>query len=102
MGRSAGVEAILVGEALVTRDLGESRRAVPALPARPPLKRQSDREPVNRCSMRKLEIKFCGMTTLDDSMAAVEAGADLLGFNFYPHSPRDIEPAILQRNWRTS
>ena len=40
-----------------------------------------------------MNIKICGITTLDDTLAAVEAGADMLGFNFYPPSPRSIEPA---------
>ena len=35
-------------------------------------------------------IKICGITTLADAVASVEAGADLIGFNFYPPSPRSI------------
>ena len=38
-------------------------------------------------------IKICGLTNLEDARAAVQAGADLLGFNFYRPSPRYIEPA---------
>ena len=39
-----------------------------------------------------VRIKICGITRLEDARAAVVAGADMLGFNFYRPSPRFIEP----------
>jgi phosphoribosylanthranilate isomerase len=37
-----------------------------------------------------VKIKICGITNAADALAAVEAGANLVGFNFYPKSPRNI------------
>lgn len=40
------------------------------------------------------KIKICGIKTLPDALAAIEAGADYLGFNFYPKSVRFIEKSV--------
>jgi phosphoribosylanthranilate isomerase len=37
-------------------------------------------------------VKICGVTNAEDAAAAIDAGANAIGFNFYPRSPRYIEP----------
>src|SRR2546423_4040964 len=37
-----------------------------------------------------LRVKICGVTTPQDAAAAIESGADALGFNFFPGSKRYV------------
>ena len=37
------------------------------------------------------KIKICGIKTVTDALVAMDAGADLIGFNFYPKSPRYVD-----------
>ena len=48
-----------------------------------------------------VKLKVCGVTSLEDARAAIDCGAEYLGFNFYTKSPRYIAPssarAIIER-----
>jgi len=45
----------------------------------------------------RIQIKICGVTNASDARACIELGADMIGFNFYPASPRYIEPRIVRQ-----
>jgi phosphoribosylanthranilate isomerase len=41
-------------------------------------------------------VKICGVRTLDDALACVDAGADAVGFNFWPRSSRFVAPEAVR------
>jgi phosphoribosylanthranilate isomerase len=43
-----------------------------------------------------LRIKICGVTSSDDVNLCAEAGADAVGLNFHPSSPRYVDPKTAQ------
>jgi len=42
-----------------------------------------------------VKVKICGLTNLEDALAAVEYGADMIGFIFAP-SPRKVDPQTVK------
>lgn len=40
-----------------------------------------------------IKVKICGVTTPEQAVMCAQAGADLLGLNLYPRSPRYVTPA---------
>ena len=44
--------------------------------------------------MGRIRVKICGLTHPSDVRAAADAGADAVGFNFYPQSPRFVDMRI--------
>lgn len=43
-------------------------------------------------NIARVRVKICGVCSVDDALAAVDAGADAIGLNFHPPSPRYVGP----------
>ena len=39
-------------------------------------------------------IKICGIRSVENALTVAHAGADLIGLNFYPGTPRCVKPAV--------
>ena len=83
--RAVGFDAALVGEALV-------RATDPAAAARVFVGAgRSPADPANRAAVPF--VKICGVTDGEGILAAVRAGADAIGLNLVPGTPRALELA---------
>lgn len=71
--KHAGANAVLVGTEL--------------------MKTNNIKQLINALKM-PVKVKICGIRSIEAAKAAIEAGADFLGFNFVPSSKRCIEPIL--------
>ena len=68
-------------------------RAAPPAGAPPP--RPAAEDVLDRAShARGVRVKICGVTRLEDALAAARFGADAIGLNFWTRSKRFVPPAV--------
>jgi phosphoribosylanthranilate isomerase len=56
-----------------------------------------DEGPATAHPRTMVEVKVCGLTTVDDTLRCIEAGADAIGLNFWQRSPRCVDVALASR-----
>jgi indole-3-glycerol phosphate synthase/phosphoribosylanthranilate isomerase len=84
--RDAGFDAFLIGEHLMLAD--DPGAALEQLLEDSAVPRSATPRGPGRVA-----VKICGITSAEDAHAVVAAGADAVGFVFWPKSPRAVEPA---------
>lgn len=47
--------------------------------------------------MIPIQIKICGITNARDAITCIDLGAQMIGLNFYPQSPRYIQPEVARQ-----
>jgi phosphoribosylanthranilate isomerase len=72
---------------------GLTPRAPAPGPAAAPPPRPAADDLLDPRVVRGVRVKICGVTRLEDGLAAARLGADAVGFNFWPRSKRYVAPA---------
>lgn len=89
--RDAGYDAFLIGEHLMLQDPGSALETLIRQSAAQRWRGRQARQD------RRVFVKICGITSFEDGIMAAEAGADAVGFVFWPGSPRAVDPATARR-----
>jgi indole-3-glycerol phosphate synthase / phosphoribosylanthranilate isomerase len=111
--QSLGFRGFLIGEALMRASDPETalRDLIAGAEDQPSLQHSSSHRPVagpvrvptahsavaTADRSNRIQIKICGVTNSKDARRCTALGVNMLGFNFYPGSPRYIEPTAVRR-----